>query len=104
MVIKEGLNMLSNEASLSEEQKEELLFDISCMKHISQDGWIYYINLEADESIWRIKEDGSCNQSMHTEVASELIEILDGKWLRYEDEDGEMREVTVRGKYDREVE
>lgn len=32
------------------------------------------------------------------------LEILDGKWLRYEDEDGEMREVTVRGKYDREVE
>ena len=83
---------------------EELLFDISCMKHVSDGGWIYYINLEDDNCLWRVREDGSQNQSMNTESAEEILGIEeDGKWLRYEAESGEQRQVTIRGKYDREV-
>ena len=82
---------------------EDLLFDISCMIHIKEDGWIYYINLEDDNIIWRIRETGEDNQSMHTEQADDIESIEDGKWLHYTDINGDERRVTVRGKYDQEV-
>lgn len=82
---------------------EELLFDISCMEHVQENGWIYYINIEDNNVIWRIRENGEDNQSMQTEEADCIDSVEEGKWLHYTDINGESRRVTVRGKYDQEL-
>ena len=110
---------------MDKKELDDFLFNLSCMEDYQMkktDEWIYYINIpmlkdDGDNTIWRVRQDGSCDEKLQKSTVSvkAIIGISD-KWIYFLCDSagmnfisraakgiGDYRKMTIRGSMEQDM-